>query len=87
MPPALPAPTDEDLERIGALLEKIGGPQVSWDAKERLDVWALEHRARLDQQMSERLRGASWALVFTTVGLVAATGGLIWATLLMVPQG
>lgn len=74
-------PTAEDLVRIGKLLRQIGGPSVSWGAAQSLEVWALEQRAMLDQQMSERVRIASWALVTATVGLVVCTGGLIWATL------
>lgn len=81
--PALPEPTAQDLQRIRELLRSIGGRDVTWGEQETLNVWVLEHRARLDQQMSERLRVASWALVLTTIGLVAATLGLIWATLLM----
>ena len=77
----LPEPTARDLERIEKLLRRIGGPNVTWGAKESLDVWATEQRARLDQQMSDRVRSASWALVITTIGLVICTGGLIWATL------
>ncbi|MCY0903608.1 hypothetical protein [Arthrobacter sp. H14-L1] len=74
-------PTAEDLERIGALLRHIGGQQVSWGAQASLDVWVIEQRARLDQQMSERIRITSWALVAATVGLVVCTAGLIWATM------
>lgn len=77
----VPEPTAEDLERIGALLRHIGGQQVSWGAQASLDVWVIEQRARLDQQMSERIRTTSWALVAATVGLVVCTAGLIWATL------
>lgn len=77
----IPEPTPEDLERIGKLLRQIGGRNVTWGAAQSLEVWVLEQRARLDQQMSERVRIASWALVLATVGLVICTGGLIWATL------
>lgn len=77
----IPEPTAEDLARIGRLLRQIGGKNVVWGASQRLDVWVLEQRALLDQQMSERVRIASWALVVATIGLVACTGGLIWATL------
>lgn len=69
-----------DLERIGALLRRIGGPGVSWGAQASLDVWVIEQRARLDQRMSERFRATSLALVVATVGLVVCTAGLIWAT-------
>jgi hypothetical protein len=74
-------PTAEDLERIGNLLRRIGGQNVAWGAQQSLDVWVIEQRARLDQQMSERIRNASWALVAATIGLVVCTAGLIWATL------
>lgn len=74
-------PTAEDLERIGALLRHIGGQHVGWGAEDSLNVWVMEQRTRLDQQMSERIRTTSWALVAATVGLVICTGGLIWATL------
>lgn len=77
----IPEPTTEDLERIDKLLRHVGGQNVVWGAQQSLDVWVTEQRARLDQQMSERIRTASWALVATTVGLVICTGGLIWATL------
>lgn len=77
----VPEPTPEDLERIGKLLRRIGGNNVSWGAKQSLDVWVLEQRTRIDQQMSERMRASSWALVGVTVALVVCTAGLIWATL------
>jgi hypothetical protein len=69
----LPEPTAEDLKRIRTLLGRIGGESVQWGAEDFLNVWAIEQRARLDQLMSERIRNASWALFFATVGLV------IWA--------
>lgn len=77
----IPEPTAEDLARIGSLLRQVGGKNVVWGAAQHLEVWVLEQRALLDQQMSERVRIASWALVVATIGLVACTGGLIWATL------
>lgn len=73
-------PTAEDLERLGGVLRRIGGPQVVWGAKEVLDLWVVEYRAQLDQKMSAQIRVASWALVIATLGLVLCTGGLIWAT-------
>jgi hypothetical protein len=76
----VPEPTVEEIERIGALLRRVGGPNVSWGAQQSLDVWVIEQRARLDQRMSARISYASWALVLATVGLVACTAGLIWAT-------
>ncbi len=77
----IPEPAPDDLERIEQLLRRIGGSNVVWGAKSSFDVWVIEQRAKLDQQMSERLRTASWALVVATGGLVICTGGLIWATL------
>jgi hypothetical protein len=77
----VPEPTADDVKRIEALLRHIGGQQVSWGAQACLDVWVVEQRARLDQQMSERIRTTSWALVVATAGLVVCTAGLIWATL------
>lgn len=77
----VPQPTTEDLERIGKLLRHIGGEYVVWGAKESLEVWVIEQRAKLDQRMSERIYRASWALVVATVGLVVCTAALIWATL------
>jgi hypothetical protein len=74
-------PSAEDLARIASLLQRVGGEHVSWGAKESLDVWVIEQRAKLDQQMSERLRLSSWVLVAATFGLVVCTAGLIWATL------
>lgn len=77
----IPQPTAEDLERIGKLLRQVGGQHVVWGAKESLDVWVIEQRARLDQRMSERINRTSWALVAATMGLVICTAALIWATL------
>lgn len=79
----IPEPSADDKERIESVLRQIGGHNVSWGAVDVLNIWVIEQRARLDQQMSERLRTASWALVFATIGLVVCTGGLIWATLLL----
>lgn len=77
----IPEPSQEDLQRIGKLLQRIGGQNVLWGAQQSLDVWVVEQRARLDQRMSERIRTASWVLVGATFGLVICTAGLIWATL------
>lgn len=80
-PHQIPEPTAADLERIQQLLRNIGGPNVVWGAQSTFDVWTIEQRARLDQRMSQRITVASWALVIATIGLVACTAGLIWATL------
>lgn len=73
----IPEPTPEDLERIGNLLRRVGGPGTNWGAQQALDVWVIEQRARLDQRMSERISNASWLLVTATFGLVLCTAGLI----------
>ncbi|WP_157543563.1 hypothetical protein [Microbacterium sp. CCH5-D1] len=75
-------PTDHDLERLGEVLRRVGGGNVSWGAQSVLDLWIVEKRAELDEEMSRRIGVASWALVFATVGLVLCTAGLIWATIL-----
>jgi hypothetical protein len=77
----IPEPSLDDLNRIEALPQRIGGRDVSWGSKDLLDVWVIEQRALHDQRISERLRTASWALVVVTVALVACTAGLVWATL------
>lgn len=77
----IPEPSVEDLKRIEDLLHQIGGPNVVWGPQQVLDVWVLEQRAKLDQQISARVGTASWALVAATVGLALFTAGLIWATL------
>lgn len=79
--PQFPEPTDEDLKRLQELLNRIGGRNVHWGASSILEIWMLEHRAKLDQQMNERIRVSSWALFIATVGLLICTAGLIWATL------
>lgn len=79
-PSLVAEPTPEDLERLNGVLTRIGGPRVSWGAKDVLDLWIVEHRAQLDQKMSARIQVTSWALVVATVGLVLCTAGLIWAT-------
>ena len=77
----VPEPTPQDLERIGTLLRRIGGSDTVWGAGAKLDIWVIEQRAKLDQQMSERIRTTSVALVWATIGLVICTAALIWATL------
>lgn len=76
----IPEPTSQDLERIKVLLRRIDGT-TSWGAGTMLDVWVIEQRVKLDQQMSERIHATSVALVWATVGLVICTAALIWATL------
>jgi hypothetical protein len=77
----VPEPTPQDLERIGTLLRRIGGSDTVWGAGPKLDIWVIEQRSKLDQQMSERIRTTSVALVWATIGLVICTAALIWATL------
>lgn len=80
--PQLPEPTDEEMQRVKRLLRKIGGEHVRWGAIDVLETWRLEHRAKLDQQMNERIRVSSWALFIATVGLAICTAVLIWAALI-----
>ena len=67
----------EEIARIDALLGQIGGPNVVWGAKDRLDVWVAEARMESERRASVRLLVATWALVVATAGLVIATVGLI----------
>lgn len=78
--PEVPEPNESDLERIGNLLRRIGGQNVVWGARELLDIWVIEQRAKLDQEMSERIRTASWVLAAGTFGLVICTAALVWVT-------
>lgn len=66
-----------DLERIRALLNEVGGPNVSWGAQSLLDVWVAEAHMEAQRRASRQLLVATWALVAATVGLVVATVGLI----------
>lgn len=72
-------PSDEDLQRIGSVLRKIGGPHVVWGAQQTLDVWVAETRLEAERQASHRVLVATWVLAFATVALVLATIGLIVA--------
>jgi hypothetical protein len=38
--------TEAERERIGRLLNQIGGRNVVWGAGKYLDVWITEHRMR-----------------------------------------
>ncbi len=69
--------SDEDLERIRALLRRIGGSNVTWGASSELEVWIIESRMESERKASQRLLVATWALVAATIGLVIATAGLI----------
>ncbi|KSU55014.1 hypothetical protein [Microbacterium enclense] len=80
--PVVAEPDEADIDRIKAILRRVGGPMVTWGAVDVLNVWVVEQRAALDREMSERLSRASWALVVATIGLVVCTAGLIWATLI-----
>jgi hypothetical protein len=73
-------PTNEDLERLRALLSKIGGPNVVWGAQQKLDVWVAETRLEAERQTARRLLAATWVLAIATIGLVVATVGLIVVT-------
>jgi hypothetical protein len=76
----VPMPTQEDLARIKAVVNRVGGTNVSWGAQSILDVFVVEHRLRADQEASARLSKATWALAWATVGLVVATVALLIAT-------
>ena len=87
---SVPKPTAADLERINGVLREFGGPHVSWGAKEPLDIWVIEQRAKQDAAIAEqrakqdaaisrRLLIASWALVAATVALCVVTIGLVVA--------
>lgn len=72
-------PSDDELARINSLLRRIGGPNVSWGAVHRLEVWVAETRLESERLASNRLLIATWVLAFATVALVVATVGLIVA--------
>ncbi len=75
--------TDADRRRIGLILYGIAaavGGNVSWGAKDYLDVWITEHRMAAERKATARLTFATWALVFATCVLVAATVALVIAT-------
>jgi hypothetical protein len=48
----------EDFVRIDKLSRRVG-QNLNWGAQQFLDVRVIEHRARLDQRMSERIGAAS----------------------------
>lgn len=81
MEPDLLGPMDDaERERIGKLLSQIGGPNVSWGAKNFLDVWITEHRVRAERESSQRLTMATWVLSVATVVLALSTVALVIAT-------
>ena len=51
---SVPKPTAADLERINGVLREFGGPHVSWGAKEPLDIWVIEQRAKQDAAIAEQ---------------------------------
>ena len=76
-----PVPTDDDIARAKAVLNKIGGVRVSWGADKIFEVLSGEHRLRLEQEASRRMMLATWVLTGATVVLAFATVALIFATL------
>lgn len=74
-------PSDEDLQRIQAILRKVGGEHVDWGASSVLDVLVTEHRMYAERLASKRLIRATWALVLVTAVLVVATLSLVIVSL------
>lgn len=77
----VPEPTDDDLERVRTLLRRIGGPNVSWGAKDQLEVLLTERRLQAERIASDRLIRVTLVLALATIVLALATVGLIFATL------
>lgn len=73
-------PTQEDLDRVGEILYKIGGQHVVWGAQQSLDVLLVELRLRSERLASERLTRATYFLGAATVVLALATVALVIAT-------
>lgn len=78
---ALVEPMAADLQRVQALLRKVGGPSVQWGAASVLEVLLVEHQLAAQRKLSERLTRATWTLTGVTAVLALATIALIWATL------
>jgi len=76
-----PVPSDEDIARATDLLNRIGGPRVSWGAINVFEVLIGEHRLAVEQSAAQRLMRATWVLAAATVVLAVATMALIFATL------
>lgn len=74
-------PTEDDLHRVRSVLQGIGGKNVSWGAREVLEVLLVERRMWADRLASERLIRATWVLTGATIVLAVATTVLIFATL------
>jgi hypothetical protein len=74
-------PTQEELERVAAILRKIGGPNVAWGAQQSLDVLLVELRLRAERLASERLTKATYFLGAVTVVLALATVALAFVTI------
>lgn len=75
--PSVHTISDDDVERINALLVRVGGPNVIWGASNVLDVWVTEQRMKAEDLASRRLLAATWVLAAATIALVVATIGLI----------
>ncbi len=76
-----PVPSDDDIARATRLLNRIGGPNVSWGAIDIFEVLTGEHRLAVERSASQRLMRATWVLAAATVVLAIATIALIFATL------
>jgi hypothetical protein len=77
----IPAPTDEDVKRIGAVLRSIEHTEGWALARDYYDVWFLEQRMKSDRASTDRLARATWVLVAVTAALMAATVALVVVTL------
>lgn len=69
-------PSEDDLRRIENILQAVGGKNVSWGAKEVLDLWLLEQRESQELKIANRMLVSSWCLVAATIALVLATAGM-----------
>lgn len=70
-------PTTQELRRLDDLLCQVSGPNVSWDAQSRLEVWMAETKLDAERLAARNLLIATWVLASATVGLLLATVGLI----------
>lgn len=67
-------PTTEDMMRLRAALAGFGDSKA-------FELWVAETRLTADRTSARRLLVATWVLAVSTIGLVAATAGLIYVTL------
>jgi len=50
-------PDQEELDRVQALLRKIGGRNVAWGAGTVLEVWIAEARLEAERRAARRVLG------------------------------